>query len=122
MSATPDRIRIEVDEDVLSLIPTFLKNRHHDIETILSAVEAGDLETVRRLGHSMKGSGGGYGFQAITEIGGAIERAACRRAVGEIREQVAALSDYLAHVEVVPHVSSIASSGLGGSADRPMIT
>jgi hypothetical protein len=60
-----------------SLIPRFLENRHHDVTSLLEAVNWDDFETARILGHSMKkGSGGGYGFDGITAIGSEIERAA----------------------------------------------
>ncbi len=49
----------------------------------------------------MKGSGGGYGFDGITEIGGEIETAAKRRDPVAIRIQADALSRYLARVEIV---------------------
>ena len=49
----------------------------------------------------MKGSGGGYGFDEITDIGFKIETAAKEKNAGEILRQVHDLSDYLEKVEVV---------------------
>ena len=37
------------------------------------ALEQSDLETVRVLGHSMKGSGASYGFEGLTTIGASLE-------------------------------------------------
>jgi HPt (histidine-containing phosphotransfer) domain-containing protein len=64
-------------------------------EGIRSALEAGDLETARSLGHQMKGSGGGYGFDRLTEIGLAIETAAGDGDAGTVSVQVDELAGYL---------------------------
>jgi len=61
-------IRIRVDAEIAALVPGFLENRRKDVTLVLQAVDQGDFETARVLGHSMKGSGGGYGFDAITDI------------------------------------------------------
>ena len=101
MQNNNEKIIVHVDADLEELIPGFLQNRHEDIKTILNALEKGDYETVRILGHSMKGSGGGYGFDAITDIGHSIEDAAKEKNPEEIKKQVNALSGYLDRVEVV---------------------
>jgi HPt (histidine-containing phosphotransfer) domain-containing protein len=95
------KIIIHVDPDIAELIPGFLENRRKDIAAMLDAVPRGDFETVRLLGHSMKGDGGGYGFDAITEIGAALEQAAKQRNAVEIRNRVHELSRYLDQVEVI---------------------
>ena len=92
---------VRVDPDIAELIPGFLKNRRKDIAAMLDAVQRGDFETVRLLGHSMKGAGGGYGFDAITEIGAALEQAAKERNGAEIRSRVNELARYLDRVEVI---------------------
>ena len=94
-------IRIRIDPELASLIPGFLANRRNDVALLSAAVEHGDFETARILGHSMKGSGGGYGFDGITDIGGDIETAAKQGDSAVIRAHVAALSLYLARVEIV---------------------
>lgn len=49
----------------------------------------------------MKGTGGSYGFDAISEIGEAIENAALEGNQQTIRTEVQRLSDYLERVVVV---------------------
>ena len=95
-----DRIRIVVDSDLEDLIPGYLANRRRDVDALHRALRAGDFETVRTLAHSMKGTGGGYGFDHITELGAALEQAAGARAVSEIGRQIVALEEYLARVEI----------------------
>ena len=96
-----DKIIVQVDADLEDLIPEFLDNRREDIRTLTEALSRLDFETIRRIGHSMKGAGGGYGFDAITDRGRAIEEAAKVQNGSVIREEIAALSNYLQRVEVV---------------------
>jgi HPt (histidine-containing phosphotransfer) domain-containing protein len=95
------KIIVHVDPDIADLIPGFLENRHKDIKTIGEAVTQGDFETIRTLGHSMKGAGGSYGFDAITDIGGSLEQAAKDKDAEGIQRSVQELALYLDHVEVV---------------------
>ncbi|MBI2890364.1 MAG: Hpt domain-containing protein [Nitrospirae bacterium] len=94
-------IRVTVDPDLEDLVPGFLQNRHKDVEAIRLAVEREDWATLQRLGHSMKGSGGGYGFDSITTLGAGIETAAKARDTSAIERLVSELDSYLDHIEVV---------------------
>ena len=100
MSAA-DAIVIHADKDLEDLIPEFLDNRRTDVGSIHGALANGDFETVRVLGHSMKGSGGGFGFDDITTIGAALEQAAKRQDRDAIREGTEQLAHYLDKVKVV---------------------
>ncbi len=95
------KIIIHADIDLEDLIPDFLENRRKDIIEIKNLLASGDYETIQRLGHSMKGAGGGYGFDEITDIGMHIEQAAKEKNAAEIRTQLETLSRYLDCVEVV---------------------
>ena len=83
------------------LIPGFLENRRHDIIKIRDAVRQGDLETIKHLGHTMKGTGGGYGFENITEIGKNIENAAHQKSSEIILQLVEELEKYINTVHIV---------------------
>ncbi|MBI3329545.1 MAG: Hpt domain-containing protein [Nitrospinae bacterium] len=96
-----DKIVVHIDAELQELIPGYLDNRQADIQALREALEQGDYETIRILGHSMKGSGGGYGFDAITEIGSALEQAAKDREPDAIRRWVGELVTYLERVQVV---------------------
>ena len=65
---------------------------------MLDALARGDLETVERLGHDMKGAGASFGFQAITDIGAALEQKAGSRDTDASRKWVGELSTYLDRV------------------------
>jgi HPt (histidine-containing phosphotransfer) domain-containing protein len=83
------------------LVPGFLDNRRKDAAALARAAETGDGKTVRLLGHRMKGDGGGYGFQEISDIGEALEQAARREDWKVVNEKINALTAFLAHVDVV---------------------
>jgi CheY-like chemotaxis protein len=87
--------------DLADLVPGFLDGRRRDIDAIAAALERSDYDNVRILGHNMKGSGAGYGFNRITEIGTSLEQAAGRRAPSEIRAHSAELVRYLDGLHVV---------------------
>ena len=94
-------ITVVVDPEIKDIIPIFLENRHGDVRTILEALDRSDYETIRVLGHSLQGAGGGYGFYDITALGKSLNEAAKERNAEEIRKLVGELSSYLERVQVV---------------------
>lgn len=99
--ATPDRITVYIDPDLEDIIPTFLANRQKDLHTLRTALTEKDFDTIGTLGHRMRGDGGGYGFNAISDIGGSMELAAGRRDEPAIHRQTAALEDFLSRVHII---------------------
>lgn len=95
-----ERIIITVDADLKELVPGFLQTRHEDVTTLAAALEKGDWSAIYILGHSMKGSGGGYGFEEITRIGIVIETAAKAKDAAAIKAAANRLADYLGRIEV----------------------
>ena len=96
-----DRIAVTIDPDLAALVPGFLNNRRRDVDKLTTLLEAGNFTDIRMIGHSMKGAGGGYGFDPITDIGAAIERAALAADSKVIQAGIEQLADYLARVDVV---------------------
>ena len=80
-------------------IPAYLQNCRQNVIVMLDALDRVDFETVTSLGHQMRGSGGIFGFQAITDIGAAIELAAESADTDASRKWVGELSSYLEGVE-----------------------
>jgi signal transduction histidine kinase/DNA-binding NarL/FixJ family response regulator len=75
-SSRMDLIRLHVKSKSANRIPAYLQNCRQNVIVMSDALDRVDFETVTSLGHQMMGSGGMFGFQAITDIGGAIELAA----------------------------------------------
>lgn len=91
---------VVIDRELEDLIPGYLENRKKDIEKIESSLNQSDFETIRVTGHSMKGSGGGYGFDRISEIGKSIEEAAKSQDVPTIKNEIKNLGDYVNNVNI----------------------
>ncbi|MFL6416172.1 MAG: ATP-binding protein [Bryobacteraceae bacterium] len=90
-----------VDPSLEDVIPRFLDKRRQDVPKITEAVRVGDYETVRRLGHNLKGTGAGYGFHPISEFGAQIESAASVADAATICSKVEELARYLTSVQWV---------------------
>ena len=100
-SSRGNAILVHANPKLTDLIPGFLQNRRHDVAAMLYALNMGDFAIVENLGHGMKGAGGSWGFQGITDIGTALERAAESADNEGSRKWVDELSRYLDRVEVV---------------------
>ena len=90
----------DITASIADLAPSFLDARRRDVVAISAAVERGDFDAIRRFGHNMKGSGGGYGFDPITRFGAALEEAAMHRHADEIRIQNTQLQQYLDQLRI----------------------
>ncbi len=96
-----EKITVSVDPDLEDLIPTFLENRATDVNKLKEALGASDFETLRSVGHSLKGVGGGYGFDKITELGASIESEAKENNIAALDNHIMELEQYLENVEVI---------------------
>ncbi|MCH7678545.1 Hpt domain-containing protein [candidate division KSB1 bacterium] len=96
-----EKVIVYVDSDLEELVPEFIENRYEDIEKINAWLDSNEMGEIQRLGHSMKGSGGGYGFHELTNLGGELEQAAMRGDKGEIDDLNKKLAQYLKVVKVV---------------------
>ena len=84
--------------------PAFLEHCRQNLIVMRAALDRSDYEAVLVIGHNMRGSGGGFGFQPITDIGAALEQAADAENFVEISAQLDALSRYLDGAGPVPLV------------------
>ena len=96
-----DLIRLSAKSKSAIRIPAYLRNCKQNVIVMLDALERVDFETVTSLAHQMMGSGGMFGFQAITDIGRSIELAAESADTDASRKWVGALSIYLDGVETI---------------------
>ena len=94
-------ITLYIDQGLEEIVPGFLENRRRDVPTIETALQENNLAQIQMIGHRMKGDGGGYGFDAISTIGAALEQAAAREDRSAIQRHTAELIDFLDRVTVV---------------------
>jgi signal transduction histidine kinase/CheY-like chemotaxis protein/HPt (histidine-containing phosphotransfer) domain-containing protein len=93
------KIHVTVPESIEDLVPGYIDKRREDLPKFTEALASGDYDTIRRLGHNLKGSGASYGFQGLTDIGAAIESSAQAHYGPAIRAKVEELTRYLEDVE-----------------------
>ena len=84
------------------LLPAFLARRVKDLCVLEEELARNGFGAIEKLGHNLKGLGRSYGFDGISDIGGALEQASRQCNVDEIRKQAAALAAYLRRVRVTP--------------------
>ena len=94
-------IPVTVAKDLEDLIPTFMKNRNKELETLRAALAAGDMEQLRQLGHRMKGVGNSYGFEQISVLGKKVEDGARIKDLSGLNALIAEYTDYLARVKII---------------------
>ena len=92
--------RVQVEKGMEDAVSAYLDRRRQEVPAYRAALRAEDFETVRMMGHKMRGTGGGYGFPLLTEIGRLIEEAALCRDSGEVAAAVGRLSIYVETVQL----------------------
>ena len=97
--------KLRVDEDAPAgvrgskLVGRFLENQRNNATLVLELVNQRDFESVRRIGHNMKGTGKGYGFEIISSHGASLEQAASRSQADDVKRVANELAEYLAEVK-----------------------
>ena len=96
-----DKYLVQVDRELEELIPEYLGNRKKEIPLFRDALGRNDFDAISHLAHKVKGSGGGYGFPRVSELGGEIEKASRAQEASATQKVIADLEHYLDHLEVV---------------------
>lgn len=70
-----ERIRsiYEDDPDMLEIVREFVSDAERRAEELEDHLQCGDWASLQTLAHQLKGAGGGYGFDVITERAAALE-------------------------------------------------
>lgn len=92
---------VHVDASFEPLMANFLTNRRAEVLRLQDALAARDFDAIRKITHGMKGVGGSYGFDRVTEIAATIEQAARAEDAWTIEQELPVLRIYLACVEVI---------------------
>ena len=70
-------VLIEVDDPVIrSLLPDYIKRRREALAELDELLSLEDFESIRLIGHNIRGSGGAYGIEPLSELGRKLEAAA----------------------------------------------
>jgi hypothetical protein len=82
------------------LVPGYLEKRRADVLSCYDALAAGNLASIQAMAHKMKGTGAGYGFPFLTEIGGKIETAARQGRTDEVKAGIDELACWLDRLDI----------------------
>ncbi len=94
-------IIVRPDPILADLIPVFLGHCHENLAIMRDALSAADFGNIRDIAHSIRGAGGSYGFQRLTDIGAALELAADQGDGAAATRLIDEMSRYLRRVQVV---------------------
>lgn len=101
---TPDESSgdvVRIPAELERLVPGYLERRRAEVRELREATAGGDLRALEQFGHALMGTGGGYGFERLTELGRDLESRAAEDDLEECARLVEAVADYLDRVEVV---------------------
>jgi two-component system, sensor histidine kinase and response regulator len=91
---------VVMDPDLLELASFFMDSMREDLAQMRQALDAEDMQTIRRLGHSHKGAASTYGFPFLSVLGVRIKEAAERNDKKELELLFLELEQYLDTVEI----------------------
>jgi signal transduction histidine kinase/DNA-binding response OmpR family regulator len=95
-----EQIVVTVDQNFADFIPAFLEDVLHDISNMAQANARKDFDVVCKLGHRIKGAGGGFGLDGISKIAGSVEAAARSRSNRQTEKALSDLSDYVTSLKI----------------------
>ena len=73
----------------------YVNHTNKELISILESLETKSFDSLRTFGHNIKGSGGMYGFNVVTEIGAVIESAAKEEDMALIKSNLNTLDSFL---------------------------
>ena len=73
---------------------------NHTLNELSNIIKEENIESLRTFGHNIKGSGGMYGYDSISEIGSIIEQAALSNNYSIIKSNLAELNILLTNIKL----------------------
>lgn len=89
-----------IDPDLEELMERFFANSKSDLEKMQETLDSGDYPTLVRLGHTAKGTGYGYGFRGMGDLGKKLEQAAKDEDARQAQALIEDMGYYLDNVQV----------------------
>jgi hypothetical protein len=93
--------------DITALATGYLDSKPTQIQEARDWLAAGNFDPIRRFGHNLKGTGSGYGFPRIGDLGREIEKAAEERDA----ERIAGKLEVLYQVVIEGDADRVAMGG-----------
>ncbi len=89
-----------VEKELMPLIPEFIENRKKDLLSLENAIERGDYNAINITANNLKGSGGSYGIDAITEFGHALLTALEAKDIQGLKVLLKNYASYINHLDI----------------------
>ena len=89
-----------IDPDIADLVPGYLARTAQQLEEARASIEASRFEELATIAHKLKGTGGSFGFEAITAFARQLEDAALAHDAAEASESLDRLRDFVERVTV----------------------
>ena len=83
------------DEEWAEMQEMYINHTSKELEKIKTQLNLDSIDSIRTFGHNIKGSGGMYGFNEVTELGLLIENAAKEGNLDSIKSNLEALEEFL---------------------------
>lgn len=96
------KIKIQIDPEIADIVPGYLENRKNEIKKMLEALASSNFSKLYSMGHQIKGSGKGYGFDRLSELGAQLEESSKKKDESAINKDIAEIIEYLNSIELVP--------------------
>ncbi len=87
---------------IAARVPAYLESCRQNVVDIRDALDRADFSAATVLGHNLRGSGGAFGFQHITDIGAGLELAAEDSDIKATRGWATELDRYLDDLKPLP--------------------
>lgn len=94
------RFLLRLDKDFADFIPGFISNVGENMDSMRDALSMNDYAFIQTTSHRIKGAGGGYGLDVVSEIAQLLEMAAREKDAAEIGRQLDKLASYLQRIEI----------------------
>ncbi len=84
------------DPEFQDLIRKYLDYLQKELERVKESIQQSNFLEIRQFGHNLKGTGGGYGFDEFTKLGGEINLAAHEEDITLIESSISEFESELA--------------------------
>ena len=91
---------VRVEKDLEQLVKRFLKRQEGDLLRMQKALSEGDLVTIKKLGHDLKGAGEVFGFPELSVFGAKFEIAARDGDTEMLAGHLASMERYLKRLQL----------------------
>ena len=83
------------DDEWAEMQEMYINHTFKELKSIRENINSIKFDSLRTFGHNIKGSGGMYGFNEITEMGATIESAAKEEDMDQIKSKLDSLEIFL---------------------------